>query len=397
MRQDLPGRLLTYRGIPLWRHVQVQRAFAQIVVVLIVVSVVAFALNNLLDAANRQGIRLGYDFLDVAAGFPIGESVIPYHPSNSFIYAFLVGILNTLKVVLVGVVLATILGVLIGVARVSPNWLLSKMATAYVEIFRNVPLLVQLFFWFFAVFLKLPNVQDSIKLPGPVYLTNRGAFIVSASPTSSFWPWLAFVIAGVLLALLLRYLLTRLRERTGRSTYPLLGPIAVLFIVSALGWLLMDPSPLVREVPVLGRFNYQGGTRLTPEFAALLVGLVIYTASFIAEIVRAGIQSVPRGQVEAARALGLSDLQALRLVIFPQALRVIIPPLISQYLNLTKNSSLAIAIAYPDLFFVSKVMINQSGSAVPIILMLMVAYLTASLSYAAVGNLYSRRVRLVER
>ncbi|MFQ6014504.1 MAG: amino acid ABC transporter permease [Anaerolineae bacterium] len=397
MSQDSRIRILTYRGIPLWRDVRVLRAVAQVVSAIVVISFLVFFVDNVLDAANRRGLALGFDFLNEAAGFPIAESVIEYHPSDSFRYAFWVGILNTLKVALVGIVMATILGVIVGVARLSSNWLVSKMASTYIEIIRNVPLLVQLFFWYFAVFQKLPLVKESIQWPGPIYLNNRGVFMAWARPSPSFQAWLLFLLAGFLLAILLGVVLTRLQMRTGRSTYPILTATLALFLIPALGWGLMDESPLMREVPVLGRFNFEGGLRLTPEFAALLVGLVIYTATFIAEIVRAGILAVQRGQVEAARAVGLTNLQTLRLVIFPQALRVIIPPLISQYLNLTKNSSLAIAIGYPDLFSVGRIMINQAGRAVPIFIMIMAAYLAMSLTYALIGNIYNRRVRFVER
>lgn len=390
-------RFLTYRGIPLWRDARVLRAVAQIVSVIVVVSVVVYLVSNVLDAADKRGLGLGYGFLQQEAGFPIAESVIKYEESDSFQYAFLVGILNTLKVALLGIVLATILGVIVGVARLSTNWLVSKIASIYIEIFRNIPLLIQLFFWYFGVLLLLPVVQDSIRGPGPIYLNNRGIFMVWVNPSSSFSSWLLFVLGGILLAILLRVVLARLQKRTGRSIHPNLAAVLALFLIPALGWFLMGESPLTREVPVLGRFNFEGGLRFTPEFSALLIGLVIYTASFIAEVVRAGIQAVQRGQVEAARALGLSDLQALRSVVFPQALRVIIPPLISQCLNLTKNSSLAIAIGYPDLFSVGRIMINQAGRAVPIFVLIMAAYLAMSLTYALVGNIYNRRVRFVER
>ena len=397
MRQYSPSRLLTYRGVPLWRDVRVLQGVTQVVSAIIVVSFVVFFIGNVLEAADRRGLALGFDFLGQEAGFPIAESVIEYQESDSFLYAFLVGVLNTLKVALVGIVLATGLGVIVGVARISPNWLVSKIAGIYIETIRNVPLLVQLFFWYFGVFQLLPLVQQSIHWPGPVYLNNRGIFMVWATPSSTFQAWLLFVLAGILLAVVLRIVLTRLQVRTGRSGYPILGPLFALLLVPALGWLLMSDAPLTREVPVLGRFNFEGGLRLTPEFMALLTGLVAYTATFIAEIVRAGIQAVHHGQVESARALGLSNLRTLRLVVFPQALRIIIPPMISQYLNLTKNSSLAIAIGYPDLFSVGRIMINQAGRAVPNFLLIMASYLAMSLTFAIIGNIYNRRARLVER
>lgn len=392
------SRLLTFRGVPLWRDVRVLQAVSQIVSVIVVVSFLVFFIVNVRDAADRRGLSLlGFDFLSQEAGFPIAESVIEYEESDSFRYAFVVGILNTLKVALIGIVLATILGVVVGVARLSSNWLVSKIVGTYIEIIRNIPLLVQLFFWYFAVFLTLPLVQDSIRWPGPVYLNNRGVFMAWPRMSPSFSQWLFFVVGGLVLALVLRLFLSRLHERTGRSTYPVLLPALALLITAALGWFLVGESPLVRDIPVLGRFNFEGGVRLTPEFAALLFGLVAYTATFIAEIVRAGILAVQRGQIESALALGLSSMQTLRLVVFPQALRVIMPPLISQYLNLTKNSSLAIAIGYPDLFSVGRITINQAGRAIPVFLLIMASYLAMSLTYAVIGNIYNRRVRIVER
>jgi general L-amino acid transport system permease protein len=390
-------RLLTHRGVPVWRDVRVLRWAAQIVSVIAVLSFLMFAVSNVLDAADKRGLALGFDFLGEEAGFPIAESVIDYEESDSFRYAFWIGILNTIKVALLGIVLATVLGVIVGVARLSTNWLLRQIAGVYVETFRNIPLLVQLFFWYFGFFLLLPRVQESIHWPGPVYMNNRGIFMVWGDASGSFAPWLLFVLAGILLAVLVRILLSRRQERSGRPSYPNLAGGLALILVAALGWVLVSDSPLTREVPVLERFNFKGGQRLTPEFLALLVGLVVYTSAFIAEIVRAGIQSVQKGQVEASRALGLSAVQSLRFVVFPQALRVIIPPLISQFLNLTKNSSLALAIGYPELFSVGRIMINQAGRAVPIFLMIMAAYLAMSLTYAIIGNIYDRLVRYEER
>jgi general L-amino acid transport system permease protein len=389
-------RVLTYRGVPLWRDVRVIQAVAQIVSAIVVLGFLAFFIDNVLKAAHARGLSLGYDFLGVSAGFPIGESLIEYDPSSTFARAFMVGILNTLKVAGVGVVLATTLGTIVGVARLSTNWLVRSIASVYIETIRNVPLLVQLFFWYYAVFQQLPPVRESIRLGSVVFLNQRGVYMVWFDPTPTFSTWLFTLLAGIVLAVVLWVVLSRWQMRTGRSTYPVLSALGALVLVPALGWLLLAQPPLTLNMPVLGRFNYEGGTKLTTQFSALLVGLVIYTASFIAEIVRAGIQSVSRGQVEAARAIGLSNLQALRLVIFPQALRVLIPPLISQYLNLTKNSSLAVAIGYPELFTVGRIMINQAGRAVPVFTMVMVAYLVMSLTYSVVLNLYNRRVRFVE-
>lgn len=390
-------RFYTIGGVPFWRDVRVLQAVAQIVSAVAVIALILFLTTNFLNAANDRGLSLSYDFLEIEAGFPIGESPLPYTTSDTFGYAFLVGVINTLQVALIGIVLATMLGIIIGVMRISTNWLISKIATVYVETIRNVPLLIQLFIWYFAVFQKLPRVQEAIELPGPVYLSSRGVNMVWGVATPSYTTWLIFILAGLIIGIFLWRTLSNIQMRTGRATYPLLTGFAVIVLLPVIGWFLVGQAPLTKEVPELVGFNFKGGLVLTPEFISLLVGLVIYTASFIAEIVRAGIQSVTKGQVEAARALGLSNTQALRLVIFPQALRVIIPPLISQYLNLTKNSSLALAIGYPDLFAVGRVIINQAGRAVPVFGMIMAAYLVMSLTYAAIGNFYNRRVRLVER
>ena len=397
MSQSSFTRIFYRKGVPLWRDVVVLQWIAQILSAVIVIGFMAFFIRNVLQAAEARGLSWGYDFLDEAAGFPISESLIPYDASYSFARALIVGILNTLKVALVGVVFATLLGILAAVARLSTNWLVSKIASVYIEIIRNVPLLVQLFFWYFGFFQRLPAVADAIELPGPIFISQRGLYMIWAKPTSTFGIWMIFVGVGLVLSWILYLVLARYQVRTGRTTYPVATAFVVLVALPLVGWFLVGGSPLVSTVPVLGKFNFDGGLRLTPEFVGLLVGLVVYTGAFIAEVVRAGILAVDRGQFEAARAVGLTPMQVLRLVVFPQALRVIIPPLISQFLNLTKNSSLAILIGYADVFFVGRTIINQSGRAVPVFLLIMAIYLTISLITSIIMNIYNRRVRLVER
>ncbi|MEN8097690.1 MAG: ABC transporter permease subunit [Chloroflexota bacterium] len=396
-QSSLVSRLLSRRGVPLWRDVVVLQWAAQIVSAVLVFGFLAFFFSNVMQAAEARGLSLGFDFLDQASGFPLGESMIEYNPARTFGYAFLVGILNTLKVALIGIVFATLLGIAAALARLSSNWLVSKIASVYIEIIRNVPLLVQLFFWYFAVFQQLPAVKDSIEISGPIYISQRGLYMVWAEPTSTFGYWMIFVTAGIVLSGMLNLFLTRYQIRTGHTTYSVTTALIVLIALPVAGWFLVGASPLAKTVPVLAKFNYVGGLRLTPEFASLLIGLVVYTGAFIAEVVRAGILAVNKGQFEAARAVGLNQMQVLRLVVFPQALRVIIPPLISQYLNLTKNSSLAILIGYPDLFFVGRTIINQAGRAVPVFLLIMACYLFTSLTTSIIMNIYNRRVRLVER
>ncbi len=397
MNQDSRIQVVTRSSIPLWRDERVIQGIAQVVSAALVIGFLIFFVSNVLQAAQARGLGLGYDFVKESAGFPLAESVIPYDESMSFGYAFWVGILNTIKAALVGIVLATILGTITALARLSPNWLVSKIASAYIELIRNIPLLVQLFIWYFAVFQNLPIVKESIQWPGPTYLSQRGIYMPAPVPTSTFRTWIVFVAAGIVLAIALRIVLGRYQLKTGRTTYPVATALVVLLVLPIVGWFIGGQSPLVTDLPVMGKFNFEGGMRLTTEYAALLTGLVIYTGAFIAEVVRAGILAVNRGQFEAARAVGLNDMQVLRLVVFPQAMRVIIPPLISQYLNLTKNSSLAIAVGYPDMFFVGRTIINQAGRAVPVFLMVMGVYLVTSLTTSVLMNLYNRRIQLVER
>ncbi len=397
MSQDSHIQVVTRSSIPLWRDERVIQGIAQVVSAALVIGFLIFFVSNVLQAAQARGLGLGYDFVKESAGFPLAESVIPYDESMSFGYAFWVGILNTIKAALVGIVLATILGTITALARLSPNWLVSKIASAYIELIRNIPLLVQLFIWYFAVFQNLPIVKESIQWPGPTYLSQRGIYMPAPVPTSTFRTWIVFVAAGIVLAIALRIVLGRYQLKTGRTTYPVATALVVLLVLPIVGWFIGGQSPLVTDLPVMGKFNFEGGMRLTTEYAALLTGLVIYTGAFIAEVVRAGILAVNRGQFEAARAVGLNDMQVLRLVVFPQAMRVIIPPLISQYLNLTKNSSLAIAVGYPDMFFVGRTIINQAGRAVPVFLMVMGVYLVTSLTTSVLMNLYNRRIQLVER
>ncbi|HBY97478.1 MAG: ABC transporter permease subunit [Ardenticatenaceae bacterium] len=384
-------------AIPFWRDVRILRIIAQVIFVIVVLVIAWLLVTNMLAGLKRQNLGLGFSFLSQTAGFGIGESAIPYQPTDTYWQAFLVGIANTLRASLIGIVLATILGILAGVARLSSNWLVSRIASTYIEIIRNTPLLVQLVFWYTAFFLKLPTNRNAVSLPGSIYLSNRGVFLPWPVGTESFGNWWPTVGVGLILAVLAWVALTRHQLRTGHSFPREIIALVLLVAPPALAWLLLTRPPVLLELPVQRGLNFRGGVSLTPEFTALLLGLTVYTGAFIAEIVRAGILAVPRGQTEAARALGLSHLQVLRLVIFPQALRVIIPPLTSQYLNLTKNSSLAVAIGYPDLFGVAGTIFNQTGQAVPVITLMMGTYLSLSLITSLLMNIYNARVRLVER
>jgi len=527
-------------AIPFWRDVRVLGVLAQLAFVFFVAAALSWIGNNVAQGLQALGgaqflcddgtssFRCAFNFMSSAASFDIGEKPIDYQTTDSYWRALTVGLLNTVKVSAIGIVLSTLLGLFTGVAVLSNNWLLSRLAAGYIDVIRNTPLLVQLFFLYFAVILQLPPLRESLQPAPGVFLSQRGIALPWPVLTASFLPWLAFVILGLIQFQLMVFLLGQRERQTGKLSNrwlwaPLTGVIIILIgwqltisfnsnqallvsrasrvaqapnpasglealVAKRLGLPQLTPdalatldeatraegalqvcvekdspsepnlaaqlkswnipfkmtrfdradqagaayaegacdvlagertlvvaeraalenpdghllvsiqeSPVVLSLPQLEGLNLVGGARLTPEFAALLFGLVIYTGAFIAEIVRAGIQSVARGQSEAARALGLTEGQRLRLVVLPQALRVIIPPLTSQYLNLTKNSSLAIAVAFPDLVAVTNTILNQSGRAVQVVVLVMLSYLVVSLAISALLNWYNRRVALVER
>lgn len=382
---------------PIWRDERFLRVAGQLVSAAIVIGLIAWMIANVIRAAELRGLSLGFGFLSQSAGFPIGETVIPYSPSDSFLYAFWVGVVGTLRIAVIGIALATVLGTFVGITRLSSNWLVSKLALAFIEIHRNIPLLVLLFLWYRGVFTKLPNVQNSIVWPGPVYVSQRGLYMTWPQLTESGGVFVAAILIGLFLAAGTFWGLRRVQDNTGRSTYYLPAALIVLLAAPAIGWLLAGPPPLELNHPELVGFNFQGGVHITPEFAALMIGLITYTAAFIAEVVRAGIQAISRGQIEASRALGLTYSQTLSLVIMPQALRIIIPPLISQYLNLVKNSSLAFLIGYPELFFIGKTTTNQAGRAIQVMLLVMGVYLSISLVTSWLLNAYNRRIQFDTR
>jgi len=387
--KDLPTR---FRDVRFWRFA------AQAIAVLLVVLLVILIVDNVIYNLRQLGIQLGFDFLRTQASFDIGETLIAYSPANSYARAILVGLVNSLRVIVLGLIFATILGLLAGIARLSSNWLLRQLALVYVEIFRNTPLLLQLFFWYFAVFLNLPGVENRITLPGPTYLTSRGIFLPWFNATAGTGIWLVLLALGIGGAIALWRWRTRLMLEQGRPGNPILWSLGSLVASGLFALILTRTVPFSWSLPqVVGGTQLQGGLRLSPEFSTLLIGLVVYTGSFIAEIVRAGIQAVPRGQWEAARALGLKPGRIMQMVILPQALRVIIPPLTSQYLNLAKNSSLAIAIGFPDVYFVASTTFNQTGRAVEVMLLIMITYLTISLTISLLMNLYNQTVQLKER
>ncbi len=393
----VPKRDHRHARVPPWRDVRVLRIVSQVVVVAVVAAVILWLAGNLTSVMSERGMSFGLGFLDQRAGFEIPDSPVPYQADDTYGQAFLVGLANTLFVGILGIVLATILGILVGVARLSNNWLIRTVTGGYVEVMRNTPLLVQLFFLYFALLLQLPPVGDSIALPGSFFLNQRGLFLPAPQPSSSFGAWLVLLAAGIGVAIVGRIVSAR-READGHDGHRLgLFGLVVLIAAAVIGWFALGPAPLSFDLPQLGRFNFTGGMSMSTSFTAILLGLVIYTAAFIGEVVRGGIQAVRRGQVEAALALGLSEGDTLRLVVFPQALRIIVPPLTSQYLNLIKNSSLAIAVGYPDLFKVGVTMSNQTGQPVPVIVLIMGTYLAISLVTSLLMNVYNRRVQVLER
>jgi general L-amino acid transport system permease protein len=385
------------KKVPLWRDERVLKAVAQIVSSLVVFGFLYWLIGNFLEITQQRGMPLTFRFLDEAAGFPISESFIPYEPTMSFGRAVLVGLINTLMVSIWGILLATLLGFTVALMRLSNNWLISRIALAFIEFHRNIPLLVLLFLWYFGVFNRFPQVKNSITLPGPIYINQRGLYLPSPKIAEGGWLFLASIALGIILAVIAWTVLRRIRETKGKETYFGWISLGILVLVPLAGWFAAGGQPLWVDIPVLKGFNFRGGLRLTPEFAALLIGLATYTAAFIAEVIRAGILAVQKGQIEAARAVGLHYSQILMLIIVPQALRVIIPPLISQYLNLIKNSSLALAIGFQELFAIGKVTINQAGRAVPVFLLIMGIYLAISLLTALVLNIYNKRVQFIER
>jgi general L-amino acid transport system permease protein len=380
-----------------WNDPIVRSVFFQLIAVGAVAGFFLYIINNALTNMEQRGITTGFDFLNNPAGFGIIQSLIAYDETFTYGRTFFVGLLNTILVSALGIFLATMLGFVVGIARLSKNWLIARIATVYIEIFRNIPLLLQIFFWYFAVLRALPSPKNSINFADSVFFNVRGLYMPAPITEEGFgFVWIALLIAVAIVAGLFRYE-HRLQRDTGK-TFPLLLPSLGLILGLPLLAYFITGSPLSWDFPELGGFNFRGGMVIIPELMALLVALTFYTAAFIAEVVRSGIEAISKGQSEAANALGLSNGQRLRLIIIPQAMRVIIPPLTNQYLNLTKNSSLATAIGYPDLVSVfAGTTLNQTGQAVEIIFMTMAVYLTLSISTSAVMNWFNKRYALVER
>jgi general L-amino acid transport system permease protein len=375
---------------PLWRNVRVLRALGQVVFVVVMVLIAREAFLNLEFGVREQGVDLSWDFLEQRAGFAIKEGPA-FSPNQSYLDAFLVGLANTLRVALVGIVLATILGLVMGVARLSTNWLVRRIAQAYVELIRNTPVAVQIVFWYVAGVLALPTIGGGISIGGALFVSNRATALPWARLEPGAGVWGVILLGGLAVAVVVWRWRVRFNERTGRPARRVVWAPGTFLAIAVVGFLATG-APLEADLPVPGRFGYEGGIQVSPEYTALLLGLVIYTGAFIAEIVRGSILAVERGQKEAAMALGFTPRQQLRLVVLPQALRIAIPPLNSQYLNLTKNSSLALLVGFPDLVQVGETIINQAGRGTQVLLLLMGTYLGITLTISAAMNVLNRAV-----
>ncbi|PSW09811.1 amino acid ABC transporter permease [Photobacterium rosenbergii] len=384
-----------------WKRVvynpSVRAVFFQLLLLCSVGFFIYTAITNALGNLEQRGISTGFDFLGQTAGFGIGMSLIPYDETHTYGATFIVGLLNTALVAGLGIALATVMGFIIGVARLSKNWLLSRVAAVYIEIFRNLPLLLQILFWYTVVLQALPSPRNSLSFADAVFLNVRGLFL----PALEVYPGAGWVGLSVIASLIGVFAIHRFKHHRQQQTgqvIPAWRLSALIMVVLPMATFFLAGKPLGVEYPELKGFNFRGGIDVMPELFALLIALSIYTAAFIAEIVRSGITAVSKGQTEAANALGLPSGKVLKLVIIPQAMRVIIPPLTSQYLNLVKNSSLAMAIGYPDLVSVfAGTTLNQTGQAIEIIAMTMAVYLTFSLLTSLLMNIYNRKMALVER
>ncbi|MGQ3075152.1 MAG: amino acid ABC transporter permease, partial [Ferrovibrionaceae bacterium] len=387
---------LTVKPTVPWYRDRNARAIAfQILALSAVILLGWYLVSNTMHNMATRNIATGWSFLGREAGFGISEHVIEYSPADSYGRAILVGFLNTIKVAVIGIVLATIIGVIVGLARLSPNWLVARMATVYVESLRNVPLLLQLIIWY-GLIIAMPGPRQAVQMIPGVFLTGRGVYYpsIEAEPVHT---WMAVLfLVGIALTWGYARWAKRRQDETGNAAPLLLPALGFIVGLPLVAWLVAG-APLTLGIPELKGFNFAGGSVLSPEFAAMVVGLSTYTGAFIAEVVRSGIQAVSHGQTEAARALGLRPMLVTRLVVFPQSLRVIVPPLTSQYLNLTKNSSLAVAIGYPDLVSTGNTALNQTGQAVECIAIIMGVYLAISLAISLFMNWYNKHIALVER
>ena len=382
--------------IPFWLDPGKRAIIYQIATVCGVALLGWYLISNTLNNLEKQSIATGWGFLKQESAFEIGETLIPYSAADTYLRALIIGALNTLKVSFVGIIATIILGTIVGVARLSSNWLVSKMASIYIEVMQDIPILLQLFFWYSIFYETLPLPRQALNPFAGFFLCNRGVvFAVPQSHPAYTHMSIAFIVACVGIYFIIRW--AKQRQALTGKIFPIFRvSLGMMIGMPILVW-FVSGAPLTMNMPVLTGFNFEGGMTLSPEFMALLLGLVLYTAAFVAEVVRAGIQSVSKGQREAAMSIGLRPNQVLSLVILPQALRVILPPLTSQMLSLTKNSSLAVAIGFPDFVSVANTTINQTGQSIEGVALIMAVYLIFSLTTSAFMNWYNKKVALVER
>lgn len=384
------------KSTPLWRNKKVVPIILQVAFVAVMGTLIWILIQNTIIGLERIGINFGFGFLDSRAGFNINEAMIDYSTSDPYGRAILVGIVSTLRVSFFGIILATIIGVLVGIAKMSDNWLLSKVASIYIDVFRNTPLLLQIFILNFAVFLPLPRIQEAVGV-GPFFLSNRGAVIPWLSVHENTWIWL-LLIAGYLIAtfFVFKWLLNKEVE-DGVNTHPFLSSLVVFLLLNGITFLIFRQGPAYLSIPQHTGAAVSGGLSLTTPFLSVLLALTIFTSTYIAEIVRGGVQAVPKGQTEATKALGFRSATAMRLVIFPQAIRIIIPQMTSQYLNLIKNSSLAMAVGFQEIVGVGNTVMNQSGRTLEVIFIMISVYLLFSLTTSLFMNYFNKKFQLVER
>lgn len=382
--------------VPFWLDPDKRAIFYQVFTFLMIGLLAYYLVSNTLVNLEKQNISSGFGFMEKEAAFEIGESPIEYSAADSYGKALLVGALNTMKVSFIGIVLCLIIGIFVGVARLSSNWLVSKLALIYIEVMQNIPILLQLFFWYALFYESLPSPRQALHPFAGLFICNRGVAmgIPAAHPSHKFI--LFALILGLIISFLIKKWARKRQENTGKHFPVFWTSLGITLGLPVLTWVIAG-APTQMDIPALKGFNFKGGIMMSPEFIALLLGLVIYTSAFVAEAVRAGIQAVSRGQTEAAISVGLKKSHVLNLVILPQALRIIIPPLTSQMLNLTKNSSLAIAIGFPDFVSVANTTINQTGQSIEGVALIMACYLTFSLSTSVFMNWYNKKSKLVER
>ena len=397
-RVDLSSaKLSLWTNPPLLTNKKYRALLFQIIIVVALAFLFITIINNILVNLEARGISTGFAFLSEPSGFAILQSMIEFDESHSYGRTFFVGLLNTLLISVLGIFFATILGFIMGIARLSSNWLIAKLAMVYIEVFRNIPLLLQILFWYFAVLSTLPSPRQSLSVFAGIELNVRGLYLPAPAPEAGFSLTIGVFIVTIIGIIFLHYWAHKRKQETGKEFPVFFTALGLIFVVPVMVFWLSG-SPLNWDYPKLSGFNFTGGITIIPELLALLLALTIYTGTFIAEIVRAGIMSVDHGQTEASLALGLTNGQTIRLIIIPQAMRVIIPPLTSQYLNLTKNSSLATAIGYPDLVSVFMgTTLNQTGQAVEIIAVTMAVYLIISLLISLFMNWFNKKMALVER